>query len=126
MLDFDSMAVLTDHEGRWSIDTIPAGFDLEQVRFAFRHPDFFGSADPNLEPEQLRNRRAVAILHRGVSIAGRVMDEQGRPIVGAALRLGKEPWQPAIKTGKDGGFRFPGIGGGETVLIVHAADYARK
>jgi hypothetical protein len=51
----------------------------------------------------------LARVPRRLEIAGRLVDEGGRPIPGAALRLQSASGILAVRTGRDGGFRFQNL-----------------
>src|SRR5262249_2530234 len=70
-LDFDEITARTDPQGRWHFDLIPAGLDLGHLHFTFSHPEFLGWIDAlnvGLTPEQLRSRRSVIDLRRGIAL----------------------------------------------------------
>jgi RNA polymerase sigma factor (sigma-70 family) len=92
VFDASAVSTQTDVEGRWRIDVVPADLGLAHLQFEFTHPDFltlFESSrfQPPPTPEQLRSRRAVTVLTRGVTVSGRVLDPAGRPVAGAAVML---------------------------------------
>ena len=74
--------------------------------------------------EQLLSRSGVIVLYRGISVAGRVLNREGRPITGASVRLGRVPFDPARKTGPDGGFEFKNAPAGQNLLTIQATGYA--
>jgi RNA polymerase sigma factor (sigma-70 family) len=128
-LDFDGITARTDSQGRWHIDLIPAGLDLGHLHFTFSHPEFVswidaGNIQPSATPDQLRQQSGVIVLHRGVPIAGRVVNRGGRPIAGAAVRLGEHFWLPRTTTDAEGRFRIGNAGPQESFLSVQAAGYA--
>ena len=129
LIDLNDVSTRTDQEGRWHIDLIPEGFELGSLQVTFSHPDFLEPFASSLlpsraTPEQLRNRSAVIILHRGISVTGRVMDRDGRPLAGASVRLGDRFWSPAVQSDADGRFRFRSAPAGDTFLTVQAAGRA--
>ena len=128
-LDLDNVTARADRDGRWHIDIIPADFDLGYLSFSFAHPEFLRPFDSSrfeasAAREELRGRRAVTVLHRGIPVSGRVVDHEGRPIAGASVRLGKDQWAPAEKTDADGRFRCKSAAATENDLTVQANGYA--
>jgi hypothetical protein len=129
MLDLGDVVARTDPEGRWHIDVIPVNFDLGRLRFRCAHPEFLGHGETSIiqqipTPAQLRSQSAETVLYRGISVIGRVMDSQGRPIAGASVRLGQHFWSPAITSDADGRFRFRNLTATDTFVTVQAAGHA--
>jgi protocatechuate 3,4-dioxygenase beta subunit len=70
-------------------------------------------------------------LLRGVTLEGRVLDEQGTPVPGAeavAVRMGRDAgrWYPTLATaeaGSDGAFRLTGVAPGEGLLQAQAEGW---
>ena len=129
--DLDGLIARTDREGRWRVDHIPAGFDLVRLQCIFSHADFISPIDagiiqPSPTPEQLRSRRGVTVLRRGISVTGRVLDRAGQPIAGASVRLGRNFWRPALTTDAAGRFDFRNQVAGDTFLTVEAAGHAAE
>jgi RNA polymerase sigma factor (sigma-70 family) len=129
LIDLNGVSASTDSQGRWHINVIPEGFNLGPLQVTISHPEFLGPFDssalrPDATPEQLRARSGVTVLHRGLSVTGRVMDREGRPLVGATVRLLNRSQGPSLKTDADGRFRFQGAPAGERTLAVEAAGHA--
>src|SRR5262249_44027782 len=121
--------VKTDAQGRWRCDVVPAKLDDVWLRLA--HPDYasdviYGST-PRPTLERLRDRTGVMVLKKGLTVAGRVLAADGRPIAGATVargpaRSGSPP--PGRKSDAQGAFRFGGAGWGELILTVRAKGFA--
>ncbi|MBI1323037.1 hypothetical protein GC170_07600 [bacterium] len=106
--------VMTDQEGKFQLAVIP-----DTPRFAllqFVHPDFrfeHVRFDPDLAPyDELVAKGASIRLSRGVTLRGKVLDPDGKPVQDAVVhrirkRLFHEP--DTCKTGTDGEFRFEHI-----------------
>ncbi|HEX8200569.1 MAG TPA: sigma factor [Isosphaeraceae bacterium] len=81
-----------DAEGGWRCDVMPAEPDDVWTRLS--HPDHVGDtiygATPKPTIEQLRDLFGVMVMKRGVPVAGRVLDEVGRPIAGAKVAQGSD------------------------------------
>jgi RNA polymerase sigma factor (sigma-70 family) len=128
-IDLDDVAARSDAQGRWHIDVIPEGFDLADLQFNLSHPAFLSVYDsstyhPSATPAELRSRSGVTVLHRGVSLAGRVLDRDGHPIAGASVRIGRKYFRDPVRTAADGGFAVPSAPGGESTLVVEADRFA--
>jgi Carboxypeptidase regulatory-like domain len=129
VLDLGDAVARTDPEGRWHIDVIPVNFDFGRVRFTCAHPEFLGPSETSIiqpipTPAQLLSRSAETVLYRGISVVGRVIDSQGRPITEASVRLGNRFWNPATKTDAEGRFRFRNVAATNTFLTVQATGHA--
>jgi protocatechuate 3,4-dioxygenase beta subunit len=99
----------TDRDGRWRCDTVPSG--IGRMNFRLAHPDYasdtgMGRADaPPLT--DLRALKAVLVMTRGFQIAGRVLDNEGKPIAGAEVVVGGRSYNshaPQAKTNAQGRF----------------------
>lgn len=133
--------ILTDARGRWRINEVPA--DAEVVSLGFKHPDYISDtwASRQIRGEDLsslRDRMYVATLTKGLTVSGRVLDDQGRPVPRAAVVLApvqneqfryEHAW---TLSNADGGFRFNGAGndrtdatgdGGSTGVLVEMPGY---
>jgi hypothetical protein len=122
--------VKTDPEGRWHFDQAPAR--LARVAVQLSHPDFV-SDDPLSRREapaeaKLRDQSALMVMTRGVAVAGRVVDPDGKPVAGAQVSLGLTRYGrgvPAAKTGADGRFVLANCRPGQqATLIVKARGWA--
>lgn len=138
-VDFDRPGnARSDAEGRFLLDPLPSEtFDLHA-----RAPGFAPITLRGLEPtgETSEIELGTLILAPGVTLAGRVVDPEGRPLVGATIhvdrdttthpgidRRGTEPapdHHPAAETDADGRFVLADLGADERVdLRAHQAGY---
>jgi protocatechuate 3,4-dioxygenase beta subunit len=104
-----SIEETTDDQGRWRFTGVPAR--LDSLSFNVSHAQFAdGSFEmpANLKLDDLRAERAVLVLKEGITVAGRVTDTAGNPIVGAELLAGQDyngrDW---TTTDAAGHFEFP-------------------
>lgn len=102
-------AFVTDERGKWRCDIIPK--DAEEVSLRLSHPDFasdqiYGqSGRPTLD--QLRAMSDTLVLKEGVTVAGRVLETSGTPIMRARVVLGQNSLGlHAPETRSDAGGRF--------------------
>ena len=121
----------TDPEGRWQFDQAPA--NVETVRVQLAHPDVLRDdpTSPRTPPllEKLRDRSAVMVMNKGVTVAGRVTDAQGNPVAGAQVSFGARRFgnraSPTVTSGADGRFELPnGRPAPAAALIVRAKGWA--
>jgi len=119
----------TDAEGRWRCDVVPAKLDNLVLRL--RHPDFagdslHGSATPRVE--KLRDQTAVMVMKKGITVEGRVLAADGKPVAGAKVAQGGSrfvtPAYPTATTDNEGKFRFAHCQPGEMILTVEAKGRA--
>jgi beta-lactamase regulating signal transducer with metallopeptidase domain/protocatechuate 3,4-dioxygenase beta subunit/peroxiredoxin len=135
----------TDQQGQWRCRC------LREMTFAFLyldHPEYLsddayhsrkhgqpmpsGTAQPDERPLQaLRDFTDVQVMTRGVAVAGRVSDDQGRPIPGAEVGWIEASQSdvfhddmPTTTTQADGQFRFPHSRPGPLVIQVKARGHA--
>ncbi|MCI0745270.1 MAG: sigma-70 family RNA polymerase sigma factor [Verrucomicrobia subdivision 3 bacterium] len=122
----------TDAQGRWSIGFIPArhpGFSLRA-----RHPNFAEthiiSSDAqesvsSITREDLKKVWAgelVTIMKSAFTLRGTVVDERGRPIVGAKVQEREQ--SKIFKTDETGAFSVPGLPEGAWSFTVSAKGFA--
>ena len=109
----------TNAQGRWHWDSAPA--DLGDVGVAVTHANYLRGFGRFAERE---NR---AVLSQGLKIAGRVRDERGKPLAGAAVRLGFDHFgscDPESKTDRAGRFVLNNCKAGKSIVTVQADGFA--
>jgi protocatechuate 3,4-dioxygenase beta subunit len=82
----------TDREGHWRVDGIPVAAD--PIRLGFSHPDYLGDEWANTrvtggDVPALRDLKYVTTMTRGLTVSGRVLDDEGRPVPRAAVVLAR-------------------------------------
>ena len=115
--------VVTDGDGRWSVDAVPAVCDAINVA-VWDHQYLTGDGyyiATRFEPQaKLRDGTAEIVLHAGTRIAGVVTGPDGKGVEGASVyynadrRVGNGI--PPVKTGADGAFEL-GIKAGTTAVL---------
>jgi beta-lactamase regulating signal transducer with metallopeptidase domain/thiol-disulfide isomerase/thioredoxin len=129
----DGTAVITDKEGRWTLDNVPPGDDVK-VLLSLTHPDFISDAQwGNLQKEQgiempaLRAQTASITMRGGLVAQGTVTDPTGKPVVGAVVVRGDHPyWEwgsQEVRTDERGAYRMPPLPRGETRITVVAQGW---
>ncbi|MFO1500254.1 MAG: M56 family metallopeptidase [Verrucomicrobiota bacterium] len=127
----------TGPDGRWSCSHVPVDFG-DKVSLAFNHPAYVpvqyvtDAADPNvlnprLPVRELQGLAAVAKMAQGLVLAGRITDEEGRPIAGASVLRGARLYQrhPDVLTADEQGrFRFGNCPTGAVLLTIEAKGFA--
>ena len=123
-IDDDIPGTVTDKNGRWRLDILPAKFTDHGPLLFFMHPDYVGdhlqrsySPVPVTERpsyKSLQNQAAVTVLRKGTTIAGRVTDEAGKPIAGAIICneydcYDPDPLKITATTDADGNFHLSGL-----------------
>ena len=129
----DAGAPITDAEGRWTIDNVPAGDDVE-VRVKLRHPDYIDDSywgwlqeEQSVTMAALRDRSATIIMHRGVSTSGTVTDPDGKPVAGAVVVWGDDPYfeidSQEVRTDEAGAYRLASLPPGPLTVTVMAPGW---
>lgn len=101
---------LTDKHGKWRCEIAPA--DISSASIHVSHQDFAATTwDQSLDQylDDLRKLSHRFTLKRGILIQGRVTNQKGEPIAGAALvlcQLNIPHGVPIQVTDKDGKYRF--------------------
>ncbi len=121
--------VKTDSNGHWLCDIIPAEFNNILIRLS--HPDYIDDemyGMTSVPPvEKLRDMTGVIVMKKGVTVGGRVLDMDGRPIEGATVAQGRDRHGshfPDTRTDVDGNFIFMNARPGEMILTVQASGYS--
>ena len=116
----------TDALGKWSYDCVPAS--QHEVFVEIGHPDFMPERRPLTRAEFAieRGRPPIAkiVLQRGLSVGGKVIDETGRPIVGALVRTKFLNDIRKAVTGPDGAYRLIGCEPRVARIVVSAPGRA--
>ena len=130
---------LTDAQGRWHCNHVPAQFSM--ITYEFLHTDYlpatFGTAALGatssggltyLPETDLRNGSATFVLKPGFDVSGLVTDEGGHPIPNAKVTENRQWREPSANrlSENDGRFRFRNLGQREAVLTVQAEGFAPK
>ena len=116
----------TDEAGRWRYDSVPD--PMADVHVAIDHPAFspfrehLPRAGFGIEAGKAPTARIV--LAKGLAIIGRVLDEDGRPIVGALVRTKFSNEIRKATTGEDGTYRLAGCEERATRVVVSAKGKA--
>ncbi len=121
---FGGDRVLTDANGRWRSDQVPA--DLSRVYVGFTHPDYFARTSQP-PAEKLRDMTGVTVMKKGLVLEGIVLGDNDQPIEGATVWQGPQCCLAGVsplKTDSAGRFRLTNIAPGPMVLTFQAEGRA--
>ncbi|WP_010583823.1 M56 family metallopeptidase [Schlesneria paludicola] len=110
---FNGETYVTDKDGKWRCDLVPPG--TTSTTFSVTHPDFATNANNysvDHQMDQLRQFKHTWKLRPIFDISGRVVDEDGKPVAGAALvlcELNGHHSHPIQITDQDGQYRFRAV-----------------
>jgi beta-lactamase regulating signal transducer with metallopeptidase domain/uncharacterized GH25 family protein/thiol-disulfide isomerase/thioredoxin len=126
----------TDAQGRWTLDNVPKG-DKIRLLLRLNHPDYVSDQGwGGLQNEQdvtlasLRAKTATIVMHRGIAMTGSVTNPGGRPVAGAVVAWGKDPYfetsgvRHEVRTDAQGVYRIPALPPGKTSVTVMAVGFA--
>jgi RNA polymerase sigma factor (sigma-70 family) len=127
-------AVLSDANGRWHLDNVPNQRDTE-FRLLVIHDDFISDTAwrglqklAGTTSAQLFDKTSVIRMKKGVRVAGQVTDPQGKPIKGAIVVRGNDPYFSStvdeFLTDADGKFLLPAMQPAEMAVTVVAPGFA--
>lgn len=116
-LAYGDAARVTDADGRWSLDNVPEGDDVK-VLVMLSHPDYLSESKwGDLQTQQhvtmasLRDKSAIIVMHAGIPVTGTVRDGNGKPITGAVVVWGHDPYfeqgSQEVRTDAEGRYRLP-------------------
>ncbi len=131
---YDLRAV-TGPDGRWHTGGAPKTTG-NLLGFFITHPDFISDREYMAKREkppieELRAGKAVSVMKKGVSIEGRVLGFEGKPVAGALVISADSPGllyngvgAYAVRTDAEGRFRTGQVKAGEWHLLIKAAGFA--
>ncbi len=127
-------ARVTDDQGRWSLENVPEGDGVELL-LRVGHPDYISDYHwgvmqkaAEVSTATLRKRTGTITMARGISVTGSVTDPQGRPVVGAGVVWGDDPYgmpgSQEVRTDAKGIYRFPPLPPMPMTVTVIAKGWA--
>jgi RNA polymerase sigma factor (sigma-70 family) len=123
--------VATDAEGRWRFSQMPTGWSFVYLKITHSDyvPSFMQRDFPRPSDFLLKAKKAEMILDEGVALAGRVVDDRGRPLAGAKVGLGADRRNrdrnfPGVATDADGRFRFDHVPPGTQTVTAQSPGRA--
>jgi hypothetical protein len=99
--DFGEGSVMTDKEGRWSIDNAPGQVGAKDFEFRtkFMHPEFIRDTrwgelqgKQGVTTTQLRDASARIVLRRGIPVTGTVVDASDKPVRAGIVIWNERPY----------------------------------
>ncbi len=119
--------VFTDGQGKWQCNIMPA--ELEEVWIKLVHDDYisdpmYGST-PKPSMDKLRDMTGIMVMKKGLTVAGYVTNEAGKPLAGAEVAQGSDRHgsdYPLTKTDASGYYRFDNCKPGLMILTVNVPD----
>jgi beta-lactamase regulating signal transducer with metallopeptidase domain/peroxiredoxin len=117
---FTAVELTTDEEGRWQWEGSPQ--DTQSLSVRAEHPDFMkGGLQVSLGKEN------VLTLKQGLQVQGKILDASGKPIKGAAVRLGFDRFGtdlPSGSTNDQGEFTLKNCQAGKSLVTAQADGFA--
>lgn len=121
------LPVLSDDQGGFETDQMPAQFGDHGIQVTVVHPDFAYGKFNLSDPSQLSVPQII-VLRSGVPLSGRVVADDGTPIADAEVDA--DPWRagpaPKTRTDGEGRFEFAHLAVGTTSLRVQAEGYRSR
>ncbi len=132
----DEDAAVTGADGRWRVDNVPPGEDVN-LDLQLRHDDFVDDqrrgdmqVAQGVTMERLRQQAAVITMDRGAILRGRVVNAAGMPIEGTALHWSHEERDHGVDmlatTDGDGEFSSPPIAPGPLFVTAVTENFAPR
>jgi beta-lactamase regulating signal transducer with metallopeptidase domain/thiol-disulfide isomerase/thioredoxin/protocatechuate 3,4-dioxygenase beta subunit len=127
------VAARTDAEGRWKLDNVPPGLNLD-LKLRLTHPDYVSDTEwGTLQDQQdvglkeLRTRKATITMRGGLVATGTVADPSGKPVPGAVVVRGDHPYMERgsqeVHTDEQGRYTFPPLPPGPINVTVIARGW---
>ena len=79
---------LTDSAGRWTCPNMPSGYNPARLAIQVQHPDFEPFQIYGGKVREMVGPAGTLVLKRGITISGRVVDRDNRPVPGARVERG--------------------------------------
>jgi hypothetical protein len=106
---FSSRSVKPDAAGRWNANGLPSTL-LANIGGDIKHPDFVGTniylREAGTTRDELVAGTFKTILHRGLEVTGRVLDDAGNAVAGATVFAGQRYYRERQQMTTDGDGRF--------------------
>ena len=126
-------APVTDEDGRWVLDNVPPGDDVE-VSLTINHPDYASDEQAGgLQKQQsismrdLANLSANIVMKKGARIQGTITEaKSGKPITDAVVVLGDNPYhhqRQETRPSEKGQYRLPPMKPGKKRVTVMAPGF---
>lgn len=130
-------AAVSDHEGHWLVKNVPANFDRDaqnRVSLRFNHPEFLPipgdgpqAIQPSFASDALRAQTLRTTLKSGFRLEGVVRDPSGKPVAGALVIRGDDPYgqwgSQEVVTDDQGHYRLPALPSGKLTVTVVAKGW---
>ncbi len=117
---FTPAKLTTDKDGRWQWEGAPR--DTQSMSVRAEHPDYLnGGMQVSLGKEN------VLTLKQGLQLKGKILDASGKPIEGAAVRLGFDRFGtdlPTARTDDQGEFALKNCKAGKSLVTAQADGFA--
>lgn len=124
----------TDAKGKWTLGNAPED-DQEELRVKLSHPDYISDPDwgvmqgaAKVTTASLRQQTGTIIMARGIRLTGTVTDPAGKPVAGAVVVWGSDPYlmwgSQEVRTDKQGVYRFPPLPPATVPVTVIAEGWA--
>ncbi len=133
-LAWGDAARTTDAQGRWTLDNVPPGENVE-VRIKLTHPDFISDyrwgmmqSIEKVTMASLRQQTAALVMARGIRVSGTLTDPSGKPVSGAVVAWGDDPYgmqgSQEVRTDGRGVYRFAPLPPGRMRITVMAQRWS--
>jgi protocatechuate 3,4-dioxygenase beta subunit len=131
-------ALTTDAQGRWTLNNVPKGDDLN-VSIRLTHPDYVSDMTwggmqgiQNVTLASLREQKGTIVMYRGISVTGTVTNPDGKPVAGAVLAWGDDPYAQTssilsrleVRSDEKGVYKIPPLPPLTMTLTVMAEGWA--
>jgi hypothetical protein len=119
-----SHAVLSDAEGRYELDRLDPKRESHSL---FARKDGYVEGRAEVKPRGTAPIEQDLVLKRGTRVEGVVVDEQERPVEGAALYIGFSPAaynRLDARSDEQGKFVFPAVDAGSQTIVAQHARFA--
>ncbi len=132
-INYLSQTKQTDAQGRWRVEGVPS--ETDRISIGLRHPDYGGDHVNNryIRGDALSEAKAfklVEILEKGITVTGKVLDENGEALSDATVMVAQRGGNPFYDiTNSKGEYKFVCSGDRKTYdekpsIVVEAPGFA--
>jgi RNA polymerase sigma factor (sigma-70 family) len=112
-IDFQTCPITNQQDGTWSCSYIPK--NTNEIRLVLNKPGYAAS-DITIPVDKMGLNNLTLVIDRGFTIAGKITDKQGDPVINAEVKVldGDRSKRKSTRSDENGAFVLAGVCGDST------------